>query len=68
VLHVGPTNSGKTFHALRNVAAGETGAYCGLARANPVNKKISTPKSAHALGICPRQLQHCTNPPSPHAP
>ena len=32
VLHVGPTNSGKTYHALRSLAAGETGAYCGPLR------------------------------------
>ena len=32
MLHVGPTNSGKTYHALRSLAAGETGAYCGPLR------------------------------------
>lgn len=46
VLHVGPTNSGKTFHALRSVAAGETGAYCGPLRllAWEVHEKLNEGK------------------------
>ncbi|RYY33785.1 hypothetical protein EON62_03910, partial [archaeon] len=32
VLHVGPTNSGKTFHALRALRAADTGVYCGPLR------------------------------------
>ena len=32
VVHVGPTNSGKTYHALRSVAASDSGVYCGPLR------------------------------------
>lgn len=46
VLHVGPTNSGKTYHALQRVAAGETGAYCGPLRllAWEVHEKLNDGK------------------------
>ncbi|KAF8959686.1 P-loop containing nucleoside triphosphate hydrolase protein [Flammula alnicola] len=32
IMHVGPTNSGKTHHALRALAAAESGVYCGPLR------------------------------------
>ncbi|KDR82116.1 hypothetical protein GALMADRAFT_240629 [Galerina marginata CBS 339.88] len=32
ILHVGPTNSGKTYHALRALAAAKTGVYAGPLR------------------------------------
>jgi hypothetical protein len=32
IVHVGPMNSGKTYHALQSVAASESGAYCGPLR------------------------------------
>jgi ATP-dependent RNA helicase SUPV3L1/SUV3 len=30
--HVGPTNSGKTYHALESLKRGNSGAYCGPLR------------------------------------
>ena len=32
IMHVGPTNSGKTYHALRALAASQRGIYCGPLR------------------------------------
>ncbi|KAF7323420.1 ATP-dependent RNA helicase [Mycena chlorophos] len=32
IMHVGPTNSGKTYHALRALAGAKTGIYCGPLR------------------------------------
>ncbi|KAI8566288.1 hypothetical protein RHMOL_Rhmol02G0028700 [Rhododendron molle] len=32
VLHVGPTNSGKTYHALKQLESSPTGVYCGPLR------------------------------------
>lgn len=32
VYHMGPTNSGKTYNALRAMCAAETGLYCGPLR------------------------------------
>lgn len=32
VLHVGPTNSGKTYHALKQLESSSTGVYCGPLR------------------------------------
>ena len=46
VVHVGPTNSGKTYHALRSVAASDSGVYCGPLRllAWEVHEKLNDGK------------------------
>ncbi|KAJ8663205.1 hypothetical protein O0I10_001382 [Lichtheimia ornata] len=44
IMHVGPTNSGKTYHALRRLAEAKSGVYCGPLRllAHEVFQKMNT--------------------------
>jgi hypothetical protein len=50
IMHVGPTNSGKTYHALRALAAAPTGVYAGPLRllANEVFDRLNGGKIAPA--------------------
>lgn len=43
-MHVGPTNSGKTYHALRRLAEAKSGVYCGPLRllAHEVFQKMNS--------------------------
>ncbi|KAL2111440.1 hypothetical protein VUR80DRAFT_10105 [Thermomyces stellatus] len=50
-LHVGPTNSGKTYHALKALENAETGVYCGPLRllAHEVYTRLTAKGKACAL-------------------
>ncbi len=43
IFHAGPTNSGKTYHALKRLREAESGVYCGPLRmlANEVFHKMN---------------------------
>ncbi|EKG12120.1 Helicase [Macrophomina phaseolina MS6] len=51
ILHVGPTNSGKTYHALKRLEQAETGAYAGPLRllAHEVYTRMNAKGAACAL-------------------
>ncbi|TFY76319.1 hypothetical protein EWM64_g7692, partial [Hericium alpestre] len=61
VMHVGPTNSGKTHNALRALAAAPRGAYAGPLRllAHEIHERLCTGQII-PLGVDPEQL-----PPAP---
>lgn len=41
IMHVGPTNSGKTHNALKALANAKSGVYCGPLRSAPFNYPAS---------------------------
>ncbi|KAA1475850.1 P-loop containing nucleoside triphosphate hydrolase protein [Dentipellis sp. KUC8613] len=57
VMHVGPTNSGKTHNALRALAASPTGAYAGPLRllAHEIQERLSSGQIV-PLGVDPSSL------------
>jgi ATP-dependent RNA helicase SUPV3L1/SUV3 len=60
IFHVGPTNSGKTYHALRALAASRVGVYAGPLRLlafeiyDRLNKGLIPPSGADPGGVHPR--------------
>jgi len=60
IFHVGPTNSGKTYHALRALAASRVGVYAGPLRLlafeiyDRLNKGLIPPSGADPEGVYPR--------------
>ena len=54
IYHAGPTNSGKTYHALQRFFAAKSGVYCGPLRmlANEVYYKANDAVSVHDNNTC----------------
>ena len=59
VFHMGPTNSGKTYHALQRFVGARSGVYCGPLKLlaaevfEKCNRQVSDPRRADGEGSAP---------------